>query len=527
MKKNFATVFVVALVLSIMFSSLPLAPVQAQSGGGTGGGTFTLNVTAAMGAGSGYDRFTYVRDPNAQELSQIKFDIFFWPAPVGTAGVVVHSGVGTGSYVLRTLGPNERYSIDVKQPPEGGDYATNLWFGNFIWGIGSTNGQPPQPLPNGSTQNIQLKFRYNFNSLETLGGGYAQIPTVFKGEIVDYKGSLVRSLTADEKAQTSFEVVSFNGVTNVDVPAGVIIAGGKLSPPANKLETTYMLGVEKKSAAGCVRCYRVINITPPSGYVLRYIRSITSGQGLGMGGDFAPPWLLSQEVRNEYKDFLSPSDLQVPTMEFMLSFAPAFGSSLAKVQDRMVYVPGGDSGLALVQRFINTYGKWQGNDPATDLTPGYLEFHSDGRWAKNAVEPVKPFPRGAKAAYFGGKAYLFINAGQQLMVYDISNPTSPTLKRTINVKDILAAGGRPVTSADLQDFTTVNNAPPTFADVVVLDNSPYILVSVGWQGEVNGVAALKVDSASASLTATSDLVYLGKGYSTTGLFGYKGGGGKY
>ena len=528
--KFFIAIFFVVTV-GVVSALFPVTRVQAQAGE-----TFTLNVTATIGKGSGYDNFTYVRDPNAEELSQIKFDITLYKGQGNsTTWNVVLSGVGPGLYTLPTLGSvgGREYSLAVKQSPVGSSYNTNVFFGDIIYGIGSNTTYDPQnnpiitPIPNGGTQNKQLKFRYNFSSLSFAYKSFADVPTIFKAEIVDYKGTYVRGLTAAEKTQTSFEMVSFNGVAYVDPTAGQIITGAPLSPPANKLETTYMLRVEEKTPAGCTLCYRVTNITPPSGYVLRYIRSIT-GQGMGVGMDFGPPWLLSQEIRDKYRDFLSPEELTVPTTEYLLSFAPTFGSSLAKIEDRMVYAAGAGSGLALVKRFINTYGLWQGNDPATDLTSGYLEYHDDGRYGKNLREPTKPFPQGAKVAYFGGKAYLFIKAGPQLMVYDVSSPANPVLKRTINAKDILAVGGYPV-NVTYSDFTLINSGGPLFNDVVVLDNSPYILVSISWQGkQVSGIAALKIDPTSMNMTATSDLTRIGINYGgAVSLFGYKGGGNKY
>jgi len=343
-------------------------------------------------------------------------------------------------------------------------------------------------------------------------------------DVVDYQGGFVRNMSAEEAGQVSFTAVTFTGAQSFGGTTGQFENSGTGVAGVTKLGSYYLAANNRRPIYG-PPTYRLININAPSGLALRSISGGTVNVNESLTNSDIPNVYLYFEGSVQGNWFLPPFVCSVadpnlkPELNVTLHFAQQGTSATARAEDKFLYAGGSNSGLDFVKRIVQTYGN---ASAGTDLEAGYLEQHSDGRLGHGGS---KPFPKSVQVANFSGKPYLFVNASSRILVYDISNPASPVFKNQVTADQLFALGP----PSHLSQSTLINSSPiKSFRSVAVSDDSSYILVTL-WMYQQTGVAMIKIDPASMSMTPDVNLTYFEQGQTSplNGTYAsYKGGDGK-
>jgi hypothetical protein len=243
--------------------------------------------------------------------------------------------------------------------------------------------------------------------------------------------------------------------------------------------------------------YRIINLSVPQGMILREILIKQEGRIVpeSAGSRFYLPD--SERLRTLFGKSTTGPDESFFHKEVIFEFVEA-GQSSVKKADHLQYVNEEKYKLDLIKRFIQTYSDKEGL---------YLENHGDDRIPKNFSDN-KPYPSSFKIVSYNNIPYLFVNARAQILVFDISNPTSPSLvaKMLANelpaIKDLLSSSSTKINHS-------TGSGWPSFIDMEVADNSPYIVVSafVGGLWAINrfySIAVLEFNPVSKTLRAVNN-----------------------
>lgn len=346
----------------------------------------------------------------------------------------------------------------------------------------------------------------------------------FDADVVDGQGNFVRNLTQEEKNNLSFDLVLFFPGSNYGGVTGQFENSGQIVNGVNKLGS-YNLDRPAYSGLYNIPTYRIINIKPPSGLVIRSISgketnvdwSLTDS-GLHNVYYYFPAYLNANWFVVPFVCPVANPNLK-PELNITFHLTVPGSTSGVKIEDKLLYAQGSNAGLSFVKRFVQTYG-----NPTTggDLEAGYLEPHSDFRFVHGGE---KPFPTSLKIVKFNNKPYLFVGAHTQVLVFDISNPQNPILKSSLKAQELLNLSG---IYSLLQRGNVLGSISLASLHLEVSDDAPYALAFFGVH-EYGGLAMIKINPNTLKLTVERDLIFSDRGFSGGPFYShnsYKGSDGK-
>jgi hypothetical protein len=313
-----------------------------------------------------------------------------------------------------------------------------------------------------------------------------------KAEIVDYKGNHVRDLTDKEASEVKFDIYRVGGITNLyGGEVGAFDNAGhrsELFPSPTTLGSYPNIPLDPHeiiSSSG----YRILNVAPPRGYVLRSIYSKSTCGFAGLGTKF---------IVRESGDQCSNTDVTI-----VLQFT-SLGSSRMQKKDSVPFVDDNNSGLDFVKRLTQTY---------SDIEGLYLEPHDDFRAIKN-IDGKRTFPTSYKIAVFNNKPYLFLNALSRIQIYDISDPLNPNLVEDFNIASNLPFKKFYDNNSYVKSNLGFVSPWPTIRAMYVIDNSPYIFLDLIFGAcdigsrRCSGMAILNLDTSQMKISFNEKLFAL-------------------
>jgi hypothetical protein len=499
-------------VYQTIFDNPDIQKVQAQN---QETGTVTLVVKICQpypnqDARTDVNKCQSFTSPPQDVVNQIKVDIQRVEGTgSNTKNTTVLSDVGVGTYTLPANNPNDRdeYFVLFKNsyilirnsnPPYEDISYDYIRRGTFDF---------PYTFVIKPNQNIEVVLPY----LAYPGSKLETFTATIKADIVDGNGNFVRNLTDSEIQQVTFDIkytiCQFGGlrVGSFDDQFILAVSSGKLNVPYTLKYWTFYgpcrqgLGSANEQVFWNPNIkysgyYFLDNIKPPAGYVVRSLN-----------------------------DRVFP-DLASNTSENIIHFTQQPAPSSVIKADEMLYVP---HGISYVKNLAQAYSDKEYKNGAI----GYKNSSDGNRFetlvagSGGSFEYSRPFPISWVVANFSQKPYLFMNARNVVVVYDISDPSNPIKKSEFIIPSELAkvecvpqkrkAGG--LTYFEAQDTPLVER-------MFVLDNTPYLFISTKntW-GKNAGQAVLYIDTSDMTLRAYPQWTYCGSGK----IFGaYKGSDGK-
>lgn len=394
----------------------------------------------------------------------------------------------TSVYVLRDIQPDQVYSLPANDPSKRDEYVIDIkekpgWnYLGYPFDYERRGGVFDLPytftIVAGQQTEVTIPYGVNILMISLLEHrGSPQLAPVgfkFKADIVDYKGSFVRNLTLEEAQEVAFEFeksdcaqgpkAAFNGKPGDWEGCGQKIPG--FPSPVTLGDYSHIpVSLTPQDL------FRVLNVQPPQGYVLRSIGEkdeITPGESL----EVESPILIGINLyRNncvpdyvwaKYSDVLGSNPCSSRGIVTVTLHFTALGESRFQKKDAAQFLAEGDSGLDFVKRIVQTY---------SDKEALYTEVHDDFRAFKN-LRGTRDFPAQLEIASFNQKPYLFINTGSKIQIYDISNPADPQLVENFRVPQAI--------DPTLDSRPPVGTASPwpIIRKMFVKDNYPYVLVNL-------------------------------------------------
>ena len=460
-------------------------------------GTATIEFRGALGnAGPGSplqypDDYTYVRDLNASEASQITpFSVDAGSNKIlNNVRLNTEYAIDAGSY---SVGIQKCSTQDHKIGPLGFCLMTTDYFGGPI----------RFDVSAGENKIITLPFYIEPGNiaLEYPNGKPGNVH--FQADVVDWKGNFIRNLTANEANNVSFIVREFNPFGTYYGGGGLLYEKGELKgdsvpsmPDRAKLMTYNNVKGIPYNGIGPDNSlvYRVLDISSPNGLrpysMENEVKNYMAVRGHGVGSRFVVPYSLPDAAVGNYvteglikSEYNMTPDAYV-TIHFTSS-APNTVSGVKKI-DKLIYNSVDESGLSFIKRFIQR---------ADDVEYGYMGAHSGSGYPG---EDNRQYPTDAKIVSFNGTKYMFINEGKRIGVFDISNPSSPTLKDEIGLSP-----------------STHDRLGRIVYKMSVVDNYPFVFAYVGpgdfYSDLTEYVVVIPLDTTSMTFNETLAKVYLSK-----------------